>query len=175
MSNYFVTKQRRHLRLAHQSLRLFKRLAKKGAVNSLGMLLLLNAEFESIKPNTSSVNVRKMYIKAITSLTRGGFTALAALANERAAQAMERMDDNYWVVHFIEASLERFSEWGAICKIRQMKEKYRDVLTGCQKRQSSSDVFVVYGRERFEDVHNPEAAYKDEFHSSRSLQTLSSG
>lgn len=68
-------------------------------------------------------DLKSMYDTAISKLSRTGFVHFAGIANELAGEYMLRQDDNYWAEHYMSHALECCEGWGAMAKVRQIKQQ----------------------------------------------------
>ena len=127
---------------------------KKGSANALGMLLLMKAMQLSTKPTYSDVlKIREAFEVAVVSIAIAGFKSVAAIANERTGEAMERHGDPYWARYYIRQAHKFYWEWGAFAKADQLASKHPEALSeisGSFGRDGSGG--NILGRQRFDDV-----------------------
>jgi hypothetical protein len=89
--------------------------------------LLLDAESMALKGN--KYDAIKQYEAAILLAARGGYLHDAALATERfGAFYLKRMGEREEAAYQISQSIKYWAEWGAFAKVRQLEEKYADML-----------------------------------------------
>ncbi|KAI2502357.1 PFAM Protein kinase domain [Fragilaria crotonensis] len=139
---------RKILRQAQTYVNVVLKWTKTGNVNCHDMLLLLEAEMMGIAPKYDVTKVRAAYDKAIASSSRSGYLHNAAIANEKAALFFADQGDTFWFYHYLEKAHEKYIEWNAWGKVRQLETRYPFLL------QLDNDVASVrsgslQGRTRF--------------------------
>ena len=97
---------------------------KKNLMNCDGILSLAEAEITRTA-NCKDTDVKQMFDTAISKLTRTGFLHFAGVANELCAKVMLQREDQYWADHYMTQAVERFQEWGAIVKVKQLQQNYQ--------------------------------------------------
>lgn len=148
------TQERRMVRRAKAHLNVLLTWTKDGNVNCHDMLLLLQAEMMSIEKNLDVAKVRKAYDTAISSSARSGYVHNAAIANEKAALFFEQQGDSFWFEHYMEKAHEKYTQWNAWGKVRQLEMRY-PLLRDLQSQSGSDTVMSgsVQGRTRFKGQH----------------------
>ena len=136
------TRKMKHFRLSRVIINKIRSFAKGGNVNCHHMLLLLYAEQSSVKKrrktSPDSTETRTAYSNAIISATRSGFTNHAALAYERAARFFLNNGDLDDAGHYFNKAKEKYIEWGAAAKSKQIEVEFGLFLPADQARASSS-------------------------------------
>jgi hypothetical protein len=95
--------------------------AKKGNLNGLHFISLLDAEAVVVKEGSKSNYVRKLYDSSITSACHSGFIHDAALASTRCGKYFLDRNDTYWAPHFLSRAREPYIEWGAVAAVRNLE------------------------------------------------------
>ena len=91
---------------------------KKGGVNFVHMLLLLDAEDAAMRRNDKLA--LEMYEKAIQSAARAGFVQNTALATERYAAFLEELGRLEDAKYYRSKSADYYREWGAYRKVEDL-------------------------------------------------------
>ena len=105
---------------------------EKGAVNLVHHLLILDAEGAVLRGKDSVAGV--IYTKAIVQAARSGFLQDAGLAHERYAillLAKPSLHNQTDARYHVEEAIIFYSEWGALKKVRLLREKYTTLLDDC--------------------------------------------
>jgi len=102
----------------------FQRLVKEGAVNCMGMSLLLQAELASLGRNVEAA--KRLYEESIKSFAASGFIHLQAIANERLADFLKLKNKPplVWQSH-LRTATKLYAEWGAGAKVSQLINVHR--------------------------------------------------
>lgn len=108
-------------RRAYKSRKVICNWVKKGNVNLVHYLHLLDAELAALNGNYKKAQVS--FTAAITVARRNGFIQDRALAHELASAYFKSREDTYWKDYHMERCLEYYNEWGAIAKVQQLTEK----------------------------------------------------
>jgi len=105
--------------------RWMRKMVKNGAVNCIGMDLLLRAELKSLKPRRVQA-AKLLYEAAIESFAESGFTHLQAIAYERLAEMLKSVDKagSDWQ-HYLRQATKLYAEWGAASKVNRLVEVHR--------------------------------------------------
>eukprot|EP00540_Astrosyne_radiata_P003660 CAMPEP_0116845946 /NCGR_PEP_ID=MMETSP0418-20121206/13566_1 /TAXON_ID=1158023 /ORGANISM="Astrosyne radiata, Strain 13vi08-1A" /LENGTH=484 /DNA_ID=CAMNT_0004477147 /DNA_START=135 /DNA_END=1589 /DNA_ORIENTATION=- len=140
-------KQRKPRKKAKRILKLMQGWVKRGAVNCVHKLLLVQAEYQSIV-SSSTEKVRKAYRKAVTTAGRSGFIQDEALASERAGLYCFDSGDHYRAKDYISRAYALYRDWGALAKVVQLEKTHKWLL------DTSDDATVkstgLRARERFD-------------------------
>jgi predicted ATPase len=120
-----------------------------GNVNCHHMIALLRAEQASICCKDPVV-IQREYDTAIKCAGKLGFKHNQALGNERAGVYFLEQKDKEWASTYLTRAWEIYARWGARAKVRQMEEKYGDLVNPRASRLQFST--VMKGRPRLEDV-----------------------
>eukprot|EP00978_Attheya_sp_CCMP212_P042239 scaffold254146_cov55-Attheya_sp.AAC.2 len=116
----------KHMSHSRNVIKIMKKWVGNGAVNWVHKLLLLNAEYDSLKGKENEV--RNSYDKAIAYVSRAGFLQDAALANERAGIFHIGLGDNHWVTHYLSRAHSFYTEWGAKAKADHLSNEYSSYI-----------------------------------------------
>lgn len=108
-------------RRAYKSRKMISNWVKKGNVNLVHYLHLLDAELAALNGKYKKAQVS--FTAAITVARRNDFVQDRALAHELASAFFERRGDAYWKDYHMERCLECYNEWGAVAKVHQLREK----------------------------------------------------
>jgi predicted ATPase len=120
-----------------------------GNVNCHHMVALLRAEQASICCKDPVV-VQREYDTAIMCAGKLGFKHNQALGNERAGVYFLEQKDEEWASTYLTRAWEIYARWGARAKVRQMEEKYGDLVN---PRASGLRISAaIMGRPRLQDV-----------------------
>lgn len=120
-----------------------------GNVNCHHMVALLRAEEASVCCKDPVV-VQREYDTAIKCAGKLGFKHNQALGNERAGVYFLEQEDEEWASTYLTRAWEIYARWGARAKVRQMEEKYGDLVN---PRASGLRVSAtIRGRPRLQDV-----------------------
>jgi len=116
--------------------KLLKFLSQHGPVNFLHKYYLVEAEINRVNGNDSA---RDYYDKAIEEARNNEYIQEAALACELAANYyLEKGKENIAGTYMYEA-VKYYNRWGAAGKIKQMQEKYPDLLKERRSRTFITD------------------------------------
>ncbi|CAB9517492.1 Transcriptional regulator [Seminavis robusta] len=119
------SQRRTFRRAAKASHKVVKTLVKKGSVNVLHHLELLNAERAALD---GGKNVNDLYSAAGRSATRGGYIQDAAIVSERHALFLMERNDDAGAAFRMKDAVECYHAWGATAKVNQLREKYPQFL-----------------------------------------------
>jgi len=100
--------------------------AKKGAPNHVHHLSILDAERAALLSCTENIDKRKvckLYEEAIKDSVRGGFVNHAALTEERYSDYLLGVGEKAEGIYHLENSIQRFSDWGATGRVKQLRVK----------------------------------------------------
>lgn len=97
------------------------KLAKGGAVNCVGMSLLLQAELKATGRSIEAA--KRLYEESMKSFAASGFIHLQAIANERLADYLRRR--NKQAQSYLRAATKLYAEWGAAGKVSQLVNVHR--------------------------------------------------
>lgn len=136
----------KHRGLARSSVKALEAFTKKRSVNCHPVLSLLHAESASFASNDVDV-LKKKYAHSIQLLTRSGFLHYTAIANELAGKAMLRCKDAYWAEYYLLEAAVKYTEWGAIVKVHQMKKAYPSIDFDKRKTREST---AMHSRQWFD-------------------------
>lgn len=120
------------------------------------MLLLLQAELESLDKRKKKDEVKKKYDDAISTAGRLGFVQDKALANELAGKFIlgqgsgDEEDKRYWSSVYLTQAHELYSVWGATAKADQLLKLYGSSLI-CVDNHGENTGSQLRGRSRFTD------------------------
>ena len=144
------TKKRKYKKAAMGVRKTIQSWLDKGNPNVIHYVALLDAEEKALRGKKEEA--RQLYSKALVLATRGGFLQDAALVNECYADfLLNDCKDKEEGAHYIKRAEECYREWGATAKVKQLREKYYDLLdiypgsstalfsTGLRQEKSSDD------------------------------------
>ena len=116
------TRQKKFIKAARDVRQNLNSWVKKGGINLLHQLLILDAEEAAYRGNVE--HAKSNYTKALTTASRGGFLQDAGLANERYASYLLAIDPNSSdaTYHYNE-SIRYYSEWGSNRRVAMLQEK----------------------------------------------------
>ena len=119
-----TTRQKKFLKAARDVRQNLNSWVRKGGINLLHQLLILDAEEAAYRGNVELA--KSNYLKAITTVSRGGFLQDAGLANARYASYLLAIDPNNnasdATYHYNE-SKRYYSEWGSNRRVAMLQEK----------------------------------------------------
>jgi histidine kinase len=143
------TGRRGYRRQGRRFLRKLESFLSRGNVNCHHMVLLLRAE-EACASCKSQVDVQRAYDEAIKGAGKLGFKHHQALGNEKAGVYFLEQNDTEWASTYLTRARELYVRWGAVAKVRQIEEKFGDLVL-----PRSSDVrksaFII-GRRRLDGL-----------------------
>jgi predicted ATPase len=146
-----ATGRRRYRRQGCTFLRKLDAFFAGGNVNCHHMVELLRAEQTSICCKDPVV-VQREYDKAIKSAGKLGFKHNQALANERAGVYFLEQNDEEWASTYLTRAWELYASWGARAKVRQMEEKFGDLVIPCARASGGRVSIAMKGRPRLQDI-----------------------
>ena len=115
-----MTGKRKYKRKAKDSLDKLKASVKRGALNDLHKLYIVEAEFAaSFKPKHQEF-IKRRFDLAIAVASKAGFVNDSALANELAGENFLRSGDDHWSSFYFSRALSLYKEWGAQAKAEQL-------------------------------------------------------
>jgi len=123
---------------------------KKGAPNHVHHLSILDAERAALlslgKKKSDPKEVCKLYEKAIVDSARGGFANHAAVTEERYADYLVGVDDLSEGLYHLDNAIQRFSDWGAVRKAEQLREKRASLIRQCSSsvRRTGPEASTVH-------------------------------
>jgi predicted ATPase len=146
-----ATGRRKYKRQGCSFLRKLQAFFAGGNVNCHHMVALLRAEQVSICCCKDPVVVQREYDEAIKCAGKLGFKHNQALGNERAGVYFLEHNDEEWASTYLTRAWEIYARWGARAKVRQMEEKYGDLLLNPRASGLRASVSLK-GRPRLQDV-----------------------
>jgi len=131
-ARYRQSKSWKAWRQARRSLKTMAKYVNDGMMNCNGMLLLLCAEYRSLRWKRRAT--KEYYDKAIQCFGGGGFVHFQAIASERAAEYMQNQGSSPDVVDaYVRQSTRFYSEWGAMAKVHQLMKTHQIPSTDAPK------------------------------------------
>ena len=118
-------KKRRGKNKALKAMKLIRGWVKKGNVNLVHSLHLLEAELAALDKKPQKAE--NSYKAAITVASTNGFLQDRALSHEVASIYFAGKGDDYWKDYHMQQCLASYSEWGAAAKVRQLSMDNLDV------------------------------------------------
>ena len=112
-------KKRRMKKSALQTIQIIRGWAKKGNVNVVHYLYILEAELAAL--NGMNKKAEEKFKAAIASSSRNGFLQDRALAHEFASAYFKAQGDDYWEKYHTERSRACYEEWGCSEKVKQIR------------------------------------------------------
>lgn len=115
---------RKYARRAASVMKQLQGLLKKGCVNYLLFMLLIQAELAVLNRNDERAS--KSFEAAIRAASQSGFVNFGALATQRyGLYTLERDgDDTFWAETHMSRAVFLYSEWGAQAMVDHIQEKY---------------------------------------------------
>ena len=110
--------KRKWKKKAVKSMKIIRGQVKKGNVNLVHYLHLLEAEIAALE--NKSGKAEDSYKAAITVASTNGFIQDCALSHELTSAYFASKGDHYWKDYHMEKCIERYSEWGATAKVEQL-------------------------------------------------------
>jgi len=110
-------KKRQMKKCAHKTIHLIRGWAKRGNVNVVHHLFILEAEHAVL--DGKNKKAKESFNAAITISSRNGFLHDRALAHELASAHFRAQGDDYWGNYHIECSKRCYQEWGCNKKVEQ--------------------------------------------------------
>ena len=107
------------IKSAHMTIQIIRGWAKKGNVNVVHYLYILEAEFAVL--NGKNDKAKEKFNAAIATSSRNGFLQDRALAHELASAYFQAQGDDSWEKYHIERSRACYQEWGCSAKVDQLK------------------------------------------------------
>jgi histidine kinase len=146
-------RRRRYQRQGKKILHRLEQFVRDGSVNCCHMMLLLRAELASLTCSKDTKKVRFAYDEAIAAAGRLGFTNHQAVGNERAGvYFLEQKHDRDWASTYLTRACELFDQWGANAKVKQMEEKYSDLVVRSMESEGKSRSGAVSARAHFDEI-----------------------
>ena len=118
-------KKRRWKKKALKAMKLIRGWVKKGNVNLVHSLHLLEAELAALDKKPQKAE--NSYKAAITVASTNGFLQDRALSHELASVYFAGKGDDYWKDYHMQQCLACYSEWGADAKVQQLSMDNLDV------------------------------------------------
>jgi hypothetical protein len=109
-----------HVRLETQSL------VKRGCLNLIHALSLLDAEYYALRGNIA--RAKECYSRSIVEASRAGFRQNAAVAHERYSDFLISIDNPSEATYHIRKSIELHKEWGATGVVDHLSKHYQSLL-----------------------------------------------
>lgn len=110
--------KRKWKKKAVKSMKIIRGQVKKGNVNLVHCLHLLEAEIAALENKCNKAE--DSYKAAITVASTNGFIQDCALSHELTSAYFASKSDHYWKDYHMEQCIERYSEWGAAAKVEQL-------------------------------------------------------
>ncbi len=111
-------KKRQMKTSAHKTIKIIRGWAKRGNVNVVHYLYILEAERAVL--NGKSEMAKEKFNAAIATSSRNGFLHDRALAHELASAYFQAQGDNYWGDYHIGRSRACYQDWGCSEKVKQL-------------------------------------------------------
>jgi hypothetical protein len=111
-------KKRQMKKCAHKTIHLIRGWAKRGNVNVVHHLFILEAEHAVL--NGKNKKAKESFNAAITTSSRNGFLHDRALAHELASAHFRAQGDDYWGNYHIECSRACCQEWGVLERLNSL-------------------------------------------------------
>mmetsp|Transcript_35441 Transcript_35441/g.57807 ORF Transcript_35441/g.57807 Transcript_35441/m.57807 type:complete len:108 (+) Transcript_35441:876-1199(+) len=99
---------------------------KKGNVNVVHPMHLLNAECAALKGNKT--DAKEMFKAAAAVAARNGFLQDKALAHELAGMYFEAQGDEYWAKFNMDRAHQSYLDWQASAKAEGIAERRKSLL-----------------------------------------------
>ena len=106
-----------------KSIKIIRGLVKKGNVNLVHTLHLLEAELAALEEKYSKAE--NSYKSAISVATRNGFQQDRALSHELASRYFASRNDEYWSNYHMESCQKCYADYGAMAKVEQLSRRKR--------------------------------------------------
>mmetsp|Transcript_7687 Transcript_7687/g.15836 ORF Transcript_7687/g.15836 Transcript_7687/m.15836 type:complete len:1210 (+) Transcript_7687:225-3854(+) len=127
---------------------------KKGGPNHVHHLSILDAERAALLSCTQmSHDACNLYEKAVLDSIDGGFVNHAALTEERFADYLWGVDARAEGIHHLENAIKLFSEWGALKKVEQLRERHAIWKVNDSLAKSQKDIMVRQRRQSLRSNH----------------------
>lgn len=117
------SKQSKYSKPAMQIRNSLEGLVRKGCINLVHQLSLLDAESHAL--NKRVKKAKDAYCRAAIEAARGGFQQDAGLVNERYADYLLELGDTRDSTYHMEEAIKCYSEWGATKKVELLMEKQK--------------------------------------------------
>ncbi len=104
---------------AHKTIQLIRGWAKKGNVNVVHYLYILEAELAVLNGKEKKANEK--FKAAIAASSRNGFLQDRALAHELTSAYLKAQGDQYWCNYHNNCSRACYQEWGCTEKVEQLR------------------------------------------------------
>jgi len=141
------TRNKKWFKLAKGATKQVKRWVEGKTGNILHLLLLMNAEYDSL--SKSNEDVKRSFDLAISAAGRSGFVHDQALANERAGIFFLETNDEFWASFYLSRARDLYRDWGAQAKVDSMNGMYDSLLSSSEPKRGTAG---HKGRSRFIDV-----------------------
>ena len=105
---------------AHKTIQIIRGWAKKGNVNVVHYLHILEAELAVLNGNNKA---KEEFNAAIATSSRNGFLHDRALAHELASAYFKVQGDDNWEKYHIDRSIACYQEWGCSEKVKQLENR----------------------------------------------------
>jgi tetratricopeptide (TPR) repeat protein len=124
------TKKSKYRRRARLSWKILQQWADKGAVNSIYMCKLLEAEEKGLasKDPKNFETVLEAYNEAIKAVTELGLVHHTALAHELAGSYLLSLGRHPLAMTYLHRAIELYDQWGAFGIVQELKSRYVSVL-----------------------------------------------
>ena len=117
---------------------------KRRNLNTVPLVLLLEAQKAATESSVDYANVRKLYDNVIVMLARSGQIHYGAIANEQAGEFLLGHDDSIAAIQYFESAAQLYQEWGASIKAQDLIQKH-----SLRADRVDSIGTTLRGRERF--------------------------
>lgn len=131
------TQKSRYWKKFRKSRKQLRAWAKKGNLNGLHLITMMDAEAVAAKKGSKRDDVRQLYDSSIASACRSGFIHDAALASTRCGKYFLDRKDEYWATHFLSRARELYVEWGAVAAVRNLDVRYVNLVNEEDRRRST--------------------------------------
>ena len=115
-----TTGKRKYRKKARDALEKLKASVKRGAINDLHKLYILDAEYSTSFHRKSQDAIKQKFDIAISVASKSGFVSDSAIANELAGETFLRLKDENWTSYYFSRALALYKEWGAKAKVEHV-------------------------------------------------------
>lgn len=120
---HLVSKKHRSISTARRSLRMLQKLAKKAPQNTLAMMYLLQAELCAQFPRQKESAIMN-FMSAVAIASESHIAIDLGMAQERFGSFYNRLGEEELSSECYQQALESFNGWGALAKVKHMRELY---------------------------------------------------
>ena len=114
-------KKRKLKKRALKSLKILRGWAKKGNVNVVHYVHLVEAQLAALEGKNNKAEEK--YKSAIATATRNGFIQDRALSHELASEYFAATTNDYWKDYHLDNAIKSYTDWGASVKVAQLESK----------------------------------------------------